>query len=69
MQVAPSWLASTWSRLKEAPPSEIAAWVALDGQVGRTDGAIPHKQRGLIAVACAHVTKSVYRREVHVKAA
>lgn len=44
------------AQLKEAAPSEFAAWVALDGQVGRKDGAIPHKQRELIAVAFAHVT-------------
>lgn len=41
----------------------------LDSQVGRTDGAIPQKQRELIAVACAHVTQCVYCLDVHVKAA
>ncbi|MGE9783939.1 carboxymuconolactone decarboxylase family protein [Janibacter sp. G368] len=41
----------------------------LSAGSGLADGAIPHKQRELVAVACAHVTKSVYRREVHVKAA
>ena len=57
------------SHLKESAPKEFAAWVGLDSQVGRKDGAIPHKQRELIAVACAHITQCVYCLDVHVKAA
>lgn len=57
------------SKVKEAAPEEFAAWANLDSQVGRKDGAIPHKQRELIAVACAHVTQCVYCLDVHVKAA
>ena len=57
------------SKVKEAAPEEFAAWAKLDGTVGRTDGAIPQKQRELIAVACAHVTQCVYCLDVHVKAA
>lgn len=56
-------------KVKEAAPKEFAAWANLDSQVGRTDGAIPHKQRELIAVACAHITQCVYCLDVHVKAA
>lgn len=56
-------------KLKEAAPTEFAAWVGLDSQVGRKDGAIPHKHRELIAVACAHITQCVYCLDVHVKAA
>ncbi|MFJ6131595.1 carboxymuconolactone decarboxylase family protein [Janibacter terrae] len=57
------------AQLKESAPNEFAAWVTLDSQVGRKDGAIPHKQRELIAVACAHITQCVYCLDVHVKAA
>lgn len=57
------------AQLKEAAPKEFAAWVKLDSQVGRKDGAIPHKQRELIAVACAHITQCVYCLDVHIKAA
>lgn len=57
------------SQLKESAPAEFAAWVKLDGMVGRKDGAIPQKEREVIAVACAHVTQCVYCLDVHVKAA
>lgn len=57
------------AQLKESAPTEFAAWVNLDSQVGREDGAIPHKYRELIAIACAHVTQCVYCLDLHVKAA
>lgn len=55
--------------LKESAPAEFSAWVKLDSQVGRKDGAIPQKQRELIAIACAHITQCVYCLDVHIKAA
>lgn len=56
-------------KVKEAAPKEFGAWAKLDWMVGRADGAIPQKQRELIAVACAHVTQCVYCLDIHVKAA
>lgn len=57
------------SHLKKSAPTEFSAWVGLDSMVGRKDGAIPHKYRELIAIACAHVTQCVYCMDVHIKAA
>src|SRR5690349_2074941 len=37
--------------LKKLAPAEFAGFVALDGVVGREDGAIPRKYRELIAIA------------------
>lgn len=55
--------------MRKAAPREFSAWMQLDEIVGLEDGAIPHKYRQLIAVACAHLTQCVYCMEDHVQAA
>ena len=40
-------------------------FVALDAIVGRTDGAIPHKYRELIALGVAFTTQCPYCLDVH----
>jgi AhpD family alkylhydroperoxidase len=50
-------------------PKEFSAWLALDQIVAREDGALPRKQRELIALAVALTTQCPYCIEVHVKAA
>jgi AhpD family alkylhydroperoxidase len=46
--------------LKTLAPVEFGAFVALDNQVGRDDGAIPRKYRELIALAVACTTQCPY---------
>ncbi len=48
---------------------EFSAWLNLDKQVAREDGAIPRKYRELIALAVAFTTQCVYCIEAHVKGA
>src|SRR5678815_2020358 len=55
--------------MRKLAPAEFYAWLNLDKIVGRTDGAIPHKYRELIAVAVALTTQCPYCIEVHSKAA
>ena len=55
--------------MRKLAPAEFDAWLNLDKIVGRTDGAIPHKYRELIAVAVALTTQCPYCIEVHSKAA
>ena len=55
--------------LRKAAPTEVNAWLGLDGVVGREDGEIPRKYRELIAVACALHTQCVYCIEIHAGAA
>ena len=55
--------------MRKLAPPEFEAWVALDGIVGRADGAIPKKHRELIALAVACTTQCPYCIEVHAKAA
>ena len=50
-------------------PTDFNAWLNLDKIVGREDGAIPRKQRELIALAVACTTQCPYCIEVHTKAA
>src|SRR3546814_13284866 len=40
-------------RMHELAPVEFEAWLNLDKIVARTDGAIPHKYRELMALAVA----------------
>ena len=55
--------------MRKLAPAEFEALVALDGIVGRGDGAIPKKHRELIALAVACTTQCPYCIEVHAKAA
>ncbi len=55
--------------MKALAPADFQAWLDLDKIVGRTDGAIPHKYRELIAVAVACTTQCPYCIEAHAKAA
>src|SRR5437899_11243078 len=50
-------------------PTEFNAWIGLDQNVGRADGAVPRKYRELMAVAVACTTQCPYCIEVHAKAA
>jgi AhpD family alkylhydroperoxidase len=50
---------------KTLAPVEFGAFVALDKQVGRHDGAIPRKYRELIALAVACTTQCPYCLDVH----
>jgi len=56
-------------RMHELAPTEFEAWLNLDKIVGRTDGAIPHKYRELMAIAVALTTQCPYCIEVHTRAA
>jgi AhpD family alkylhydroperoxidase len=53
--------------LKKLAPAEFAGFVALDGVVGREDGAIPRKYRELIAIAVACTTQCPYCLDVHTR--
>jgi AhpD family alkylhydroperoxidase len=55
--------------LKKLAPAEFAGFVALDGVVGREDGAIPRKYRELIAIAVACTTQCPYCLDVHTRGA
>ena len=53
--------------LRALAPTEFAGFVALDGIVGRADGAIPRKYRELIALGVAFTTQCPYCLDVHTK--
>lgn len=55
--------------MRKLAPEKFDAWLNLDKIVGREDGAIPRKYRGLIALAVACTTQCPYCLEVHAKAA
>src|SRR3546814_11438861 len=52
-------------RMHELAPVEFEAWLNLDKIVARTDGAIPHKYRELMALAVALTTQCPYCIEAH----
>ncbi len=51
--------------LQKLAPADFAAFVGLDGVVGRTGGAIPVKYRELLALAVAFTTQCPYCLDVH----
>lgn len=53
--------------LREAAPEEWKGFLALDGIVGREDGAIPRKYRESIALAVASTTQCPYCLDIHGK--
>src|SRR3546814_2670148 len=54
---------SDWS--SDVCSSDLEAWLNLDKIVARTDGAIPHKYRELMALAVALTTQCPYCIEAH----
>ena len=55
--------------LEKLAPTEFKGFAALDGIVGREDGAIPRKYRELLALAVACTTQCPYCLDVHTRAA
>jgi AhpD family alkylhydroperoxidase len=55
------------SELKKLAPDEFRGFVALDGIVGKEDGAIPRKYRELIALAVSCTTQCPYCLDVHTR--
>ncbi len=51
--------------LQKLAPADFAAFVGLDGVVGRQGGAIPVKYRELLALAVAFTTQCPYCLDVH----
>lgn len=58
-----------FKEMRKLASVDFEAWVNLDSIVRRTDGAVPHKYRELIAVAVAVTTQCPYCIEVHAKGA
>ena len=59
----------TVAELEKLAPTEFKGFAALDGIVGREDGAIPRKYRELLALAVACTTQCPYCLDVHTRAA
>jgi AhpD family alkylhydroperoxidase len=59
----------TIGELEKLAPTEFKGFVALDGIVGREDGAIPRKYRELLALAVACTTQCPYCLDVHTRGA
>ena len=55
--------------MNKLAPAEFTAWLNLDKIVGHEDGAIPRKDRELIALAVACTTQCPYCIEAHAKGA
>lgn len=64
----PSYLTQL-KRMHALAPVEFDAWLNLEKIVARTDGAIPHKYRELMALAVALTTQCPYCIEAHVNGA
>lgn len=56
---------SRLAELQKLAPADFAAFVGLDGVVGRQGGAIPVKYRELLALAVAFTTQCPYCLDVH----
>ena len=55
--------------MRQLAPDDFSAWIGLEKNVGRDNGAIPRKYRELIAIAVAVTTQCPYCIETHSKAA